>query len=203
LVDAWAKKNYDTDQMAVPWSWFLLSPEKGGRSEMELTTFIQDEFDRVSRATTRTVDSLSQYELMWRPGPEANSIGLILLHMARSEDIFVQARVQGKPQEWESEKWYEKLNFQAGDTGSGYTREQVAAFAVPELKDLLGYAEAVRTQTVQYLKGLTPDGFDKLINMPRLGDITIGAVFSLIAVHLAQHTGEISYLRGLQRGMNK
>jgi len=53
------------------------------------------------------------------------------------------------------------------------------------------------------LKGLTPDGFDKLINMPRLGDITIGAVFSLIAVHLAQHTGEISYLRGLQRGMNK
>ncbi len=170
---------------------------------MELRDFIQAGLDRVKQGTTRAVDGLTLYELMWRPGPEANSIGLILFHQARSEDTFVQTRIQAKPQVWESEKWYQKLNLPASESGSGYTAEQVAAFPVPELKDLLGYAEAVRMRTLEYLKSMTPDKLDKVINMPRFGDVTIGAIFARIVVHLAQHVGEISYLRGLQRGMNK
>lgn len=170
---------------------------------MELKDFIQAGLDRIKQATARAVDGLSYSELMRQPGPEANSIGLILFHMARSEDRFMQARVQGKPETWESEKWYQKLNLPLSETGSAYTAEQVSAFVAPELKDIMTYADAVRVRTLDYLKNMTPDEFERVINLPRQGDITVGAVFALALVHLAQHAGEVSYLRGLQRGMNK
>ncbi len=170
---------------------------------MELKDFIRNELDNVKRAMTRAVDGLSHYELMWRPGPECNSIGFILFHQTRFEDSFVQARLQGKPQVWESEGWCQKLNLPIGDTGSHYTVEQLAAFPVPELKDLMGYAEAVRSRTMDYLKGMSPVDFDKTISMPRFGDLSIGAMFAMMVAHLAEHAGEIAYLRGVQRGMDK
>ncbi len=170
---------------------------------MELRDFIQAGLDRVKQATTRTVDGLSHNELAWRPGPAANSIGLILFHQARMEDAFIQGRLQGKPQVWESEKWYQKLGLPINEIGSHYTVEQIAAFRVPELKDLVAYAEAVRSRTVEYLRDAPPGEFDKVINAPRLGDVKIGAYIALMLVHLAEHAGDISYIRGLQRGLDK
>ena len=170
---------------------------------MEMRDFIKGALDRVKQGTVRAVDGLSHYELIWRPGPECNSIGLILFHQARFEDSFVQGRILGKPQVWESEKWYEKFNMPVSESGSGYTAEQIAAFPVPQLKDLLGYSDAARAKTLEYLKTAPGSDFDRVINMPRFGDVTVGALFMLVIVHQAQHVGEIAYLRGMQRGMNK
>jgi len=170
---------------------------------MEIREFVQIALDRSKQTTTRLLNGLSPQELMWRPGPECNSIALILFHEARFEDAFVLGRIMGKPQVWELEKWYEKFNMPVSESGSGYTAEQIAAFHPPGLADLLGYTEAVRTKTLEYLKGMTNDDFSKTINMPRFGDVTIGALLALVVVHQAQHTGEISYLRGQQRGLNK
>ncbi len=170
---------------------------------METREFIQGALERVKQSTTRVVTGLSPQELMWRPGPECNSIGLILFHQVRSEDGFVQGRILSQPPLWEAERWYQKLNMPVSDSGSGYTPGQIIAFPVPELTDLMGYAEAVRARTLEYLKDKNNDDFNKTINMPRGGDITIGALFSLIVVHLAQHIGDIAYLRGMQRELNK
>ncbi|MCJ7743767.1 MAG: DinB family protein [Dehalococcoidales bacterium] len=170
---------------------------------MEMKDFIKGALDRAKQGTTRAVDGLSHNELIWRPGPECNSIGLILFHQTRFEDSFVQGRIVGNPQVWESDKWYEKFNMPASESGSGYTAEQLAAFRVPELKDLLGYADAVRAKTLEYLKSAPNNEFDRVINMPRFGDVAVGALLALVIVHMAQHAGEIAYLRGVQRGMNK
>lgn len=169
---------------------------------METREFIQGSLDRTKQATTRVVTGLSPHELMWRPGPECNPIGLILFHQARSEDGFVQGRILGQPQVWESGKWYQRLNMPVSETGSGATLEQITNFHVPELKDLMDYSEAVRERTLEYLKGKSNDEFNKIITTPR-GDVTLGALFITIAGHLAQHLGDISYLRGIQRGLNK
>ncbi len=170
---------------------------------MELTDFIQAAIDRVNQANTRVINGLSQDEIGWQPNPEANSIGLILLHAARSEDIFVQNRIRGKPQVWETGKWFEKVHFAQSETVSGYTAEQLAAFKAPDINIITAYSEAVRAETKDYLKNLTPGEFDKTINVGRMGDVSIGNLFALIVVHIAQHAGEISYVRGLKRGMNK
>ena len=170
---------------------------------MELKNYIQMELDGLKRGMTRALNGLHQHELMWRPACGCNSIGLILFHTARSEDLFVQARLQGKPQIWESEKWYTKLNMAESEAGGHYTADQVNAFPVPEAKDLLAYYDSVRGHTSEYVKGLAPDMFDRKIAMPPFGEVTVAAIFSIVVSHTSQHIGEISYLRGLQRGMDK
>ena len=170
---------------------------------MELTDFIQTALQGTQRGLKRATDGLTKHELMWRPGPDSNSIGLILFHGVRSEDTFIQATIQHKPTVWESEKWHDKLGIPATDTGAGYTAEQVVAFKVPELADLLAYYEAVRAKTTEYVKGLSPAACDQKVTWGRVGEFTIGALLAIVVNHAAQHTGEIAYLRGLQRGANK
>ena len=169
---------------------------------MELRDYIKSELDGLKRGSTRVLNTLTQQEIMWRPACGCNSMGLILFHVARSEDSFVQANLQGKPQIWESGKWYNKLNMVESETGSHYTVDQVNAFPVPDMKDLLAYYDNVRTKTLDYLNGLTPDAFDKKVKLP-FGEFTVAGVFSIIVSHTAQHMGEISYLRGMLRGMDK
>ncbi len=170
---------------------------------MELKDLIKAELEGMDQSVSRAVDGLSHNELIWRPGLEAASIGLILYQQMRSEDRDIQVTIQGKTQVWDLDKWYEKLHLPANESGAGYTAAQIAAFPVPELKDLLAYGKAVRAQTLEYVKGVTPEKFEKIIKHPRLGDVTVGALFALIVVHGAHRIGQVMYLRGLQRGLNK
>jgi len=172
---------------------------------METSDFILDTLDCLQKAVTTAVNGLSYEELTWRPGAEANSIGFTLWHQLRCEDAFIQDMIQRKPQVWVSEKWYEKLNLPENpeDVGYEYTAEQVAAFHVPELNDLLGYAEATRSRTVEYLKAMAPDKFDQVIQTHFFGELTVGHIFAILLCEITQHIGQIAYLRGLQRGLNK
>ncbi len=170
---------------------------------METGDFILGMLDRMQQAVTTAVDGLTNEELAWRPGAEANPIGFVLWHQLRAEDGLIQGMIQKKPQVWVSERWYQKLNLPEADSGGRYTAEQVTAFPVPELKDLLGYAEAVRARTAEYLKAMTPDKFDEIIQTPFLGEVAIGRVLAFLLCEITQHIGQIAYLRGLQRGLNK
>jgi hypothetical protein len=171
---------------------------------MELSDFIVTELDRVNQAFTRVLTGMSQEEVAWQPNPEANSIALIVLHSARSEDMFVQGRIQQKPQVWETGKWFEKMGCPQTETGSGYTAEQLACFKAPDIKTIMAYFDAVRAATKQYVAGITPKEYDRIINIPgRLGDMSIASLLALTVIHESQHAGEISYIRGLKRGMNK
>jgi hypothetical protein len=161
------------------------------------------ELDGLERGVKRVLNGLTQDEVMWRPACGCNSIGLILFHAARSEDSFVQARIQSKPEVWKTGQWYKKLNLAENEAGAHYTAEQVNAFPVPKLEDLLAYYTTVRAQTLDYLKTMTAADFDKKITMPHFGELTVAAIFSIIVGHASQHIGEISYLRGLQRGIDK
>lgn len=172
---------------------------------MEIRDFSLDMLERMQQAVTGAVDGLTHEELTWRPEPEANSIGFILWHQLRCEDVFIHSMIQQKPQVWASEQWYQKLNLSENpmDLGYGYSAEQIAAFSVPKLEDLLSYAKAVRARTVEYLKDMTPDKSDEVIQTRVFGDLAIGKVFSLLLCEITQHIGQIAYLRGLQRGLNK
>ena len=169
---------------------------------MELKEYIKNELDGLKRGSSRVLNTLTQQELMWRPACGCNSMGLLLFHIARSEDSFVQASLRGKPQIWESNKWYIKCKMQQSETGSHYTVDQVNAFPVPDMKDLMAYYDDVRAKTLEYLNTLNPDAFDKKVKLP-FGEFTLAGVFSLIISHTSQHTGEMSYLRGMLRGMDK
>lgn len=171
---------------------------------MEPREFIRLSLERVRQSANRAVDGLTPAELKWQPRPEGNPIGLIYFHMARAEDMFVQTFIQGKPRIWNRDQWFLKLNIPENDSaGMGYTLEQVAAFVPPDINKLKEYAGAVREETLEYLKGVTPDMLDQVNKATRYGEVTLGELWDIIVIHLTQHAGEMLYLRGLQRGINK
>lgn len=172
---------------------------------MDVKDFIVDMLDNMDRALLAAVNGLNRNELAWRPETEANSIGFTLWHQVRCEDIFIQAMLQRKPQVWESEKWHQKLSLPENprDIGYGYTAEQVAAFPIPDLQGLLGYAQAVRSRTVECVKSMPPEKFDAIVRAGPLGEASVGRVLSHLLCEITRHIGQIAYLRGLQRGLNK
>jgi hypothetical protein len=169
---------------------------------MDIKEYICVQMEHLKRGTTRVLNGLTEAEVAWRPGPQANSIGLLLFHAARFEDFTISSKVLEKPALWESEKWYEKLKMPVNETGAGYTAEQIVGFVAPNLQDLRAYYDAVRANTVTCVQNLPPEKLDKKIALP-FGEFSLGSLFALIINHQAQHLGEISYIRGLQRGMNK
>jgi hypothetical protein len=190
---------------------------------MEIKELVQIGMANIKRGLDRALEGLTPEEIKWQPRPDANSIGIIFFDIARSEDAVIQSRLRNKPQLWVAGKWYQKMNKSADDSGGHYTEQQVAAFVVPDMKDMLAYAEAVRKQTLEYLQELTPAELDRKLTLPPMGpppaastggaptpprpspyrDMTVGSMLMMNVTHLAGHAGEISYLRGLQRGMNK
>ena len=169
---------------------------------MDAKAFLMVGLNGLDRNLGRVTDGLTQEELAWRPTYGANSIGLILFHVFKSEDSFIQERLQGKQSLWESDKWYEKLNMPKDEAGAHYTAEEVNAFPVPKLTDLLAYGAAVRNESKFYIESISADDFDEIMSMQPFGDMPKAFLLSLTVSHAAGHLGEMSYIRGLQRGLD-
>ncbi|MFQ5924673.1 MAG: DinB family protein [Dehalococcoidia bacterium] len=169
---------------------------------MEVKDFVLEALNDAQTALKQAVDGLSQEELMWQPQPGANHIAFILWHQLRVEDFFFQYMFQRVPHVWESEKWHEKLNLPDDPkiSGFGYTAEQIDSFPSVQLRDLLGYGESVRARTVDYLRNLDPAKFDEIMQSRAFGEVSIGYLISHLLCEIAQHVGQIAYIRGLAKG---
>lgn len=53
---------------------------------MLATTLLKDAFGRVAAEFAPSLNGLTAEELLWRPGPDSNSIGWLAWHIARCED---------------------------------------------------------------------------------------------------------------------
>jgi hypothetical protein len=151
---------------------------------------------------TRALDGLTQGEAAWSPSPESNSIAFILWHVTRVEDFFVIRVIQRQTELYEAEGWREKLGTPAKDTGFEYTLEQLQAWPVPKLEILRGYSESVRKKTLALLSSITPERLSEVARPDRSPD-TIGGILCRISTEFALHVGQIAYIRGIQRGINK
>ena len=166
---------------------------------MNLNDFIEDAFNKEHQFLMEAVQDLTPEELSWRPGPESNPIGWTLWHMFRVEDMWIQFFTQQQLELWESEGWHEKFGLPTRDNGFGHTQEQVANFPALDLSELLDYRQAVRSGTLEYLRGVSAADFES-VPRERRPEITIGVVFRQIIGELYQHLGQVAYLKGLQRG---
>jgi len=168
---------------------------------MDVKDFALQTFNESQAALMEAVDGLSQEELMRQPQSGANHIAFILWHMVRAEDWFFHYLFQRVPQVWESERWHEKLSLPDDPrvTGFGYTAEQVASFPSVPLRDLIAYGEAVRARTVDYLRNVAPTRFDEIVKSRLFGEVSMGNLIGHLLIELAQHVGQIAYIRGLVR----
>ena len=150
----------------------------------------------------KALDGLTLEERRFQPSPEAHHIDFAVWHMARVEDGWINSSAQSTDQVWRRDGWHRKLAIPEGDSGFGYTAEQVANLPQFQLEDVMTYYGSVRQETLRYLDRLRADDLETRPHSERWPDYTIGRMFSHILVEESQHVGQVAYLRGIQRGLN-
>lgn len=98
------------------------------------------------------IQPLSAEELAWQPGPQANSIGVTVWHIARGLDLLAVRVLQALPAEaelWHTLGWREKTGYDPRGLGyggwgvvTGYTWEEVLAIPQQSAAELLQYLDA-------------------------------------------------------------
>ena len=149
---------------------------------------------------TKALNGLTQEEATWSPSPECNSIAFILWHTIRVEDFFVNRVIQHEKELYETKKWQEKLGTPA--KAYGYTVEELQAWPAPKLQILREYANSVRENTLAFLNSLPTEKLSEVPRPDRSPD-SIGVILRHVTTEIALHAGQISYLRGVQRGLDK
>lgn len=148
----------------------------------------------------KTLDGLTQEEVAWCPAGESNSIAFILWHTILVEDIFINRVIQGGKEIYETEGWQEKLG--TPTKVYQYTREELQTWPVPKLEVLKEYANSVHERTLTFLRSITAKKLDE-VPLPDRSPNSIGMMLSHLCNEIAMHVGQIAYLRGIQRGLDK
>ena len=170
---------------------------------MDFKDIIKMALDEYMSELRRALDGLTPEERRFQPSPDAHHIDFAVWHMARVEDDWVQRFAQRTDTVWKRGGWPSRLGLPERDSGFGYTAEQVASLPQFDIDDMMGYYDAVREDTLRYLDGLSQDVLETCPHPERRPGYTIGKMFSHVIVEESQHVGQIAYLRGLQRGLNK
>ncbi len=146
------------------------------------------------------LDGLSDADLCQQPNDQCNPIGWTLWHQTRVEDAIL-SNVGGKPQAWVDGGWHEKFGMAAdlGLMGRGDSMEQVAAFQ-PTMEALKGYMAAVRENTLETLKGLSPEDLERELPAPDGGTRKGGDFLGILMLDNFHHSGQVCYLRGYLTG---
>ncbi len=162
------------------------------------TDILRDAFERVHDDLPEILSGLTSEEVLWRPDPDANSIGWLIWHLSRIQDDHL-AGVGGVEQAWIGGGWCGRfgLPFDEHDHGYGHSSEQVGAFSVGDADLLVGYHDAVHHLTMEVLAGLDDAGYERIVD--DRWDPPVTAAVRLVSVvnDISQHLGQAAYVAGL------
>jgi len=164
---------------------------------MNSAEVLADAFERVRDAVHPAVNGLRLDDLAARPDPKANSIGWLVWHLARIQDDHVAAAA-GTEQAWTAEGWAGRfgLPFETDDTGYGHDPGQVGLVRA-EADALLGYYDAVHRRTLDFVRRLSDDQLDEVIDERWDPPVTLGVRLVSVVADDLQHAGQAAYVRGL------
>ena len=170
---------------------------------MDFKDIIRMGFDEYLEELKKAVNGLTPDERRFQPTPEAHHIDFAVWHMARVEDDWVQRFARRTDAVWKRDGWPERLGLPERDSGFGYTAEQIADLPAFDFDGIMAYFDAVRQETNRYIDGLSQDDLESCPHPERRPGYTVAKMFSHVIVEEAQHVGQVAYLRGLQRGIDK
>jgi hypothetical protein len=168
---------------------------------MDCRDLLIDGLGRVEENMRMTLDGLSAEQLAFRPAEHANSIGWLAWHLTRVQDDHV-SELAGRPQAWVADGWHARFGKPAdpGDTGFGYGPDQVAGIRPDGPQVLLDYYAAVHIRSLEYLKDVSCDDMDRVVDTRWDPPVTAGVRLVSVVDDCAQHVGQMAYIRGLIEG---
>lgn len=108
---------------------------------------------------------LSDEQLRMRPGDGLNSIGWLVWHLARTEDMAVNVVVAGRKQVLEEDGWLERLGLTRQDIGTGMSDEEVTEFTQQaDMQAIRAYRVAVGKRTREVVQSMRPEQLDEIVD---------------------------------------
>jgi uncharacterized damage-inducible protein DinB len=164
---------------------------------MNEATLLTEAFGRIQELVHRVVDGLDEHQLAHRIGGAGNSIAWLVWHLARVQDDHV-AEAAGTDQVWTEQDWHERfgLPFDPEAIGYGQSSDEVSQVRV-SAGLLADYYDAVHQATTTYVRTLSADDLDRVVDENWDPPVTLGVrLISVISDDL-QHVGQAAFVRGL------
>jgi len=162
---------------------------------------IQSGLDEYYHILKNVLLNLNNSELLWRPSLESNNIIFLVWHMGLVEDNLINKILCKKDRIWVTNKYYEKFPSLKDETGFGFTLEELYNFPQMDIVWLMNYYDVVRNRTEQIIEKITQKD---LASNYTFGQRQVSGFWILgrLITEESQHLGQISYIRGLIRGLN-
>jgi hypothetical protein len=165
---------------------------------MDIVDLLTEFYGRVPPLAESAVEALDAEQLVWAPGPGANSIGWLIWHLTRVQDHHL-SEVMETDQLWVSGEWAARCGLapDPSNIGYGHDADDVRAVRPEGPKVLVDYLAAVHARTVAWCKGLVPSDLDRVIDHRWNPPVTLGVRLVSVADDCLQHAGQAAYVRGL------
>lgn len=165
---------------------------------MNVNDVLTEVFGRLPALVEQAVTDLDAEQLATAPGPNANTIGWLVWHLARGQDSQVAALID-EEQLWVSGPWAPRFGLQPdpSNTGYGHSPEEAAAVRPDGPDVLIEYYGAVHERTTRFLANVTSQELDRVIDDSWDPPVTVGIRLVSIADDDIQHAGQAAYAHGL------
>ena len=162
---------------------------------------IQSGLEEYYQILKSVLANLNNSELFWRPSLQSNNIIFLVWHMGLVEDNLINKILCEKERIWVTDKYYEKFPSLKDETGFGFTLEELDNFPQMDIVWLMNYYDVVRERTENIIEKITQE--DLSLNYT-FGQRQVSGFWILgrLITEESQHLGQISYIRGLMRGLN-
>ena len=165
---------------------------------MESRELLLTAFDNIEGVVRGALEGIDPALLTARVDPEANTLAWLVWHLTRVQDDHV-AEVAGRPQAYTEEGWADRfsLPFPADAIGYGFSNEQVGQVQVDDSTLLVDYHAAVHARTAEFLRTLSADDLDRVVDERWDPPVTLGVRLVSVIGDDLQHAGQAAYLRGV------
>ena len=162
---------------------------------------IQSGLDEYYQILKTVLSTLNNSELFWRPSLQSNNIIFLVWHMGLVEDNLTNKILCKKDRIWITDKYYEKFPSLKNQTGFGFTLEELDNFPQMNIVWLMNYYDVVRKRTEQIIEKISQEDLSSNYTFGQR-EVSGFWILGRLITEESQHLGQISYIRGLIRGLN-
>ena len=164
---------------------------------MDVKPLVKGALARNREVMESTVADVENEHAHWTPPGKAMPLGALYVHVLTAEDFFIHSLLKGGTPLWDS-SWKGKMGLSEPRPPRGEPWDDWARRVRIDMPTLREYGKAVFAATDTYLDTLSETDLAKEIEF--FGrKMSVAAFFlGVMCTHCANHTGEISTLKGLQ-----